>query len=105
MNIDWTALLALVCLGISAYILGYAVCEKRLEKNKNTSWKAMCEGAVKKWEKYSDKKYPGGYVVFHPVTFRDALSIRQYMEANYPNIDIFIIIDGFVYSTELKGKN
>ena len=62
-------------------------------------WLEKCEKAVENWSVNS-----GDTIMFHPVNFEDALFIREYMETNYSNINIFIIVKGFIYGTEIKNR-
>jgi hypothetical protein len=59
-------------------------------------WQEHCDKAVLECLNIEDT------IVFHPTEFEDALFIRNYMESHYADISIFIIVQGFIYGTELK---
>ncbi len=61
------------------------------------NWLRNCEEIGKSWKLGSEES-----VVFRPGTFEEAVAIRDYMESNYADIEIFIEINGFIYSTEIK---
>jgi hypothetical protein len=61
------------------------------------NWLEKCEEIGKSWKLGSEES-----VVFRAMTFEEAVAIRDYMESHYADIEIFIEINGFVYSTEIR---
>jgi hypothetical protein len=61
-------------------------------------WKLKCDESASEYAsgkiKLEDNE---DAVLYHPETLEDAIFIREYMEKTYPEIDIAILIKGFMY--------
>jgi len=66
-------------------------------------WEEQCKKAVEGWKRSNEETDEESWLAFSPTEFEDALFIKEYMGKYYPWVNIFIVVKGFMYRSDMKG--
>ena len=66
-----------------------------------TKWKEKCDESVSQYLADKNRTQDDEAAIFyHADTLEGAIFIRGYMQETYPEIDIVVLIKGFIYNSQ-----